>query len=120
MWSYSKSLLQGLARPAFVFLAFLSATMMLIVAGILFLMGPELHFGIKSFIDVLYFVVTTMSGVGYGDVVPKTNLAKFISMGLMLLGTAIFVSFTATLSAVIMELEFEFKNSSSHSKKNNR
>jgi len=107
MWGYSRSLLSGLARPAFIFLAFLSGTVMLFVAGILYFIGPETHFGVQSFTDVLYFVVTTMSGVGYGDIVPKSNFAKIVSMGLMLLGTAIFVSFTATLATVIMEIEFD-------------
>jgi voltage-gated potassium channel len=116
MWSYTRSLLSGLARPAFIFLAFLSATVMLLAAGVLYLIGPEAHFGVASFVDVLYFVVTTMSGVGYGDIVPKSHFAKFVSMGLMLLGTAIFVSFTATLSTVIMEIEFDIEKSPTDAK----
>lgn len=107
MWSYTRTLFRGLARPAFIFLSFLSITALFFAAAFLYLIDPVTNFGVSSFLDVLYFVVTTTTGVGYGDIVPHTSFGKIASMALMLLGTAIFVSFTATLASVIMELELK-------------
>jgi len=38
------------------------------------------HFGFKHKIDPYYFSLTTMTTVGYGDYIPKTNKAKVIVM----------------------------------------
>ena len=36
--------------------------------------------GLNALIDPFYFSFTTMSTVGYGDYIPKTNLAKVLVM----------------------------------------
>lgn len=47
-----------------------------IAYGILYsMMRPE-EFGFKERIDPFYFSFSTMSSVGYGDIVPKTSRAK--------------------------------------------
>lgn len=33
--------------------------------------------GAHTFVDVLYFTITTQTTVGYGDITPKSQLAKF-------------------------------------------
>lgn len=38
------------------------------------------NFGFKSLLDPFYFSFTTMSSVGYGDYVPKTDMAKMLVM----------------------------------------
>jgi hypothetical protein len=38
------------------------------------------NFGFKSLLDPFYFSFTTMSSVGYGDFVPKTDTAKMLVM----------------------------------------
>ncbi len=46
-----------------------------------------------------------MTGVGLGDITPVTFYGKILSILMMLAGTAIFVCFTAVLSAVVLEIE---------------
>lgn len=111
MWSYSASLLKGLSRPAFVFLAFLSATIMLLASFALYRFNPSLHLGVTEYVDVLYYVVTTMTGVGFGDITPQTPVAKMITMALMLVGTALYVSFTATLATLVIDIELRKSDS---------
>jgi hypothetical protein len=53
------------------------------VFGILYSMLDRMsskNFGFKSILDPFYFSFTTMSSVGYGDFVPKTNTAKMLVM----------------------------------------
>jgi hypothetical protein len=41
------------------------------------------------YIDSAYFVVTTASTVGYGDIVPINNLEMLVCMAMMFLGTIV-------------------------------
>jgi len=53
------------------------------VFGILYSMLDRMsskNFGFKSILDPFYFSFTTMSSVGYGDFVPKTDMAKMLVM----------------------------------------
>ena len=50
-----------------------------------------------------------MTTVGFGDLVPRTDAGRVVAMLMMLSGTMIFVSFTAVVSSVILELELEHK-----------
>jgi voltage-gated potassium channel len=48
--------------------------------GVLYSLLDPVHFGFKSKLDPFYFSFTTMSSVGYGDIFPKTELAKSLVM----------------------------------------
>ena len=47
-----------------------------LVYGVLYSMMRPHDFGFKSPVDPFYFSFSTMSSVGYGDIVPKTSRAK--------------------------------------------
>ena len=60
-----------------------------LVYGVLYSMMRPVDFGFKSPLDPFYFSFTTMSSVGYGDIVPKTDRAKLLVMtqhALMVIG----------------------------------
>lgn len=51
-----------------------------VIYGVLYsMMRPE-EFGFKGLLDPFYFSFTTMSTVGYGDFLPKTDRAKALVM----------------------------------------
>jgi voltage-gated potassium channel len=59
---------------------FLNVLVITTMYGILYSqMNPD-NFNFKSPIDPFYFAFTTMSTVGYGDISPKTDLAKLMVM----------------------------------------
>lgn len=106
MWDYAVELALSLSRPAMVFLIFIAVTIMVLAAAVFhWIEGASLNPKITGFFDSLYFTVTTMSGVGYGDVVPVTVAGKIVSMIMMVAGTAIFASFTAVIATSIIEIE---------------
>jgi len=56
---------------------------------------------IPDLATALYFVIVTMSTVGYGDILPQTTAARMLVITLIILGITVF---TASLSAVLLPL----------------
>lgn len=108
MVSFSSVLAGSIRRPAFLFLLVATFSMMGLGAVVIYSLESELNVKMPTLFDALYFVVTTMTGVGFGDIVPVTRLGRLFSMMLMMLGTAIFVCFTAFLSTLLIEAEVDF------------
>jgi voltage-gated potassium channel len=56
------------------------------------------HSNIRSLSDGLWWAVSTVSTVGYGDKFPVSNPGRVIATGLMFIGVALFSILTATLA----------------------
>lgn len=54
---------------------------------------------IDSFSDALWWTVSTITTVGYGDVVPVTLLGRFLGIILQVLGTVMFGTLIAIISS---------------------
>ena len=50
------------------------------VYGLIYANLDKRHFNFKSIVDPFYFSFTTMSSVGFGDIVPQTDKAKMLVM----------------------------------------
>ena len=59
--------------------------------------GPEAL--IQSPFDALWWGVTTLTTVGYGDLYPKTAEGRLAAMVLMLLGIGLFSAITASITS---------------------
>jgi voltage-gated potassium channel len=86
----------------FIGLSIIGNTVIFIFASIFF----HLEFGINphvhGFIDALWFAFSTVTTVGYGDITPQTYIGKVLGIFMMLVGTALFVTFTALFSNAIL------------------
>jgi len=58
---------------------------------------------IRTLPDGLWWAVTTITTVGYGDTYPKTAAGRGIGVTLMILGIALFGIITASLAALFVE-----------------
>ncbi len=76
-------------------------------AGILYGLEKEMNPKLPSFLDAVWWSVSTITTVGYGDIIPLTAWGKVTGMGLMLFGTAIFGSFTALFATILMKPEMD-------------
>jgi voltage-gated potassium channel len=54
---------------------------------------------ITNSIEALYFTITTISTVGYGDIVPVTNIGRVFTIILIISGLTIFLSAVTVLSS---------------------
>ena len=55
--------------------------------------------GMNSLFDSLWFVVATLTTVGYGDVLPNTMVGKIISLVLLIVGVLIFSAITGAIAS---------------------
>ncbi|MFW5644302.1 MAG: ion transporter [Bacteroidota bacterium] len=91
---------------------FLFAIMMIIIiiGTVMYLVEGEKS-GFTSIPASIYWTIVTLTTVGYGDITPQTDLGKFISGIVMILGYAIIAVPTGIVTA---ELSFGYKRSRSH------
>lgn len=63
---------------------------------------------IKSEWDGIYFAVTTVTGVGYGDMVPVTGAGKVMAMLLEIFGVVLFGAVMAFISLELLRYQEDF------------
>lgn len=92
-------------------LIYATAIMAVLVYGVLgsFILGQYSNFSvpIKTPIEALYFTVVTISTVGYGDIVPVTDLGRIFTIILIISGLSIFLSAITVLSGDFLSARVE-------------
>lgn len=84
----------------------LSAAAVLVYCGALAALDAEQndpHANIRSFGDALWWALTTITTVGYGDRYPVTLAGRFAAAGLMLSGIAVVGVVTASIASWLVE-----------------
>lgn len=67
-------------------------TFVFLAAGLTQALFLGQHPKLNNFVDALYFVVTSLTTTGYGDITIDTALGRLFSVGLMLAGISLFFS----------------------------
>lgn len=81
-----------------------ASVLVLMVYGVLgsFLLGAGFSPAITNLPAAFYFVIVTMSTVGYGDITPKSNEARLFVVSLIILGLTVFATaITAVIGPVL-------------------
>lgn len=90
----------------------LAGVLVLVVIG-LGLLTPVFERGVegarvKTEWDGVYFAVTTVTGVGYGDMVPVTSMGRVIAMILQTVGVVLFGSIVAMVAVELLRYQEDF------------
>lgn len=93
-------------RKIFVFLSAIMTVVVIFAALMYLIEGPD-H-GFNSIPTSMYWAVTTMATVGYGDIVPQTAAGRFITTVLVLIGYSVIAVptgiYTAELASSLREV----------------
>jgi len=84
----------------------LVGNLVVVIAALLFFhfeqgINPAVH----SLFDAFYWAITTVTTVGYGDILPLSIGGRLAAMGLMILGTGLFLAYIAMFSNIFIKLE---------------
>ena len=76
---------------------YLSVVLLLII----YVIGTFFYHNVEgwSYLKCIYFITITIATVGYGDVVPETDLGKIFTVVLIITGVSIFLSLVYSISA---------------------
>jgi voltage-gated potassium channel len=83
------------------FAAWLAVTVLCSLA--LFAAENGINEAVRSPFDAIWWGISTLSTVGYGDVYPKTDEGRLAAMVLMILGIGLFSAITATVTSFMLE-----------------
>lgn len=80
---------------------------MVVGAGVFYALEAPSNVNVRSFLDALWWAVTTVTTVGYGDIIPQTAAGKILGILLMIAGTAIFAGFTGLFASALIAPEVD-------------
>jgi voltage-gated potassium channel len=98
-------------------------TLISVATGLIYTAEYTVNPNINNYFDALYFGLTTLTTVGFGDVIPVTSQGRLIVCGSIVFGVAVVPAQTASLFEALLDRE-NMKNgrtsSSSGKSSNNR
>ncbi|MFK7903128.1 MAG: potassium channel family protein [Nitratireductor sp.] len=62
-----------------------------IVTSIVWILESKINPNINTYIDALYFTITTLTTTGYGDIILQDNLGRLLTIAIMVFGVALFL-----------------------------
>lgn len=112
---FGRKLNRLITQPIFIVLTIIGNLIVITSAYLVFKLEYGLNPHIKTPLDTLWWAVSTVTTVGYGDVIPITSAGKIVGIVLMIVGIAIFWSYTALfaealISKDILDLEDELQS----------
>ncbi len=84
----------------------MSSAVLLVFCGALAMLDAERNDAdaqIRTFGDALWWAVTTILTIGYGDRVPVTTEGRFVAVGLMISGVLLFGAVTASFATWLVD-----------------
>ena len=94
--------LRRVIRPGLVYLAALTAMLVLVAAGVFTIAEPSVH---GSYGGGLWLAVTTAATVGYGDLSPETVIGRVTAIALMLAGIGLLSTLAGSIAAAFIGQE---------------
>lgn len=104
----TRKLFKVFSHPTFLYLTVMgNSILILATTAVYYLEKGETNSQMKSYFDSLWWGISTITTVAYGDILPQTFLGRIIGIALMYTGTVLFISFTGVLMATLLKEEVE-------------
>jgi len=103
----SRKLLRAFLHPAFIYLTIVGNVILFLAVTAVYFLEKDIPSPMNSYFNCLWWGVSTITTVAYGDLLPVTFGGRIIAIGLMYTGTVLFISFTGVLLSFLMKEEVE-------------
>ena len=90
-------------KPVFWRLTTIVHAIIIGAAAAVYIAELDLNPHLSTFTNKLYWSISTVTSVGYDDVVPITNPGRWVAMALMIAGTLFHALYTAIFAAAMMK-----------------
>jgi voltage-gated potassium channel len=103
--NYGQRLVHALFSPLVLFLVLAGNAVMFLCAYLFFRLEAPVNPELRSYGDALWLAMTTVTTVGFGDIVPHTGIGRAILAALMIIGNFFYLSFGAVLVTMLYNQE---------------
>lgn len=103
LFNFIKNLFLLLIDIRFVTITILGNSLVFIIALIMYYVEKGQNPLINNYLDALWWSFSTITTVGYGDIVPYTDHGKILGIISMVFGTGIFATYTGLFAGVFLK-----------------
>lgn len=124
LWHFFKRILGLFRQPVFIVLTIIGNLVVISSATLLYHLESATNPKIQTFLDSLWWAISTVTTVGYGDVVPISTAGRIVGIVTLIIGAALFWSYTALFAEALLardlyDLEDELRSAQKALKKVN-
>jgi len=87
--------------------ALVAAVVVVALAAVVWSLERDSNPAFASFGDALWWAIVTTTTVGYGDITPRTGMARVVATGLMLMGIGMIAALASSCSAALIAADPE-------------
>lgn len=103
--SETKKIIRALTHPTFIYLTIVGNSILVISTAVVYQLEKNINPHMKTYFDSLWWGVSTITTVAYGDIIPITFTGRVIAIFLMYTGTVLFITFTGVILTILMKDE---------------
>jgi len=103
----TRKLFNAFLSPTFIYVTIVGNLFLVLTITTVYYLEKDINPHMTTYFDYLWWGVSTITTVGYGDGVPITVAGRVIAIVLMYTGTVLFVTFTGILLTFLMKEEVE-------------
>ena len=104
----AKLLVRSLSSPFLIWFMLVGNSIMLSVSTGFYFFEADYNPQVHGLMDAVWWGFTTVTTVGYGDIVPVTTIGRLLGILLMVTGTVFFVGFTAIFVSALVALHTDY------------
>lgn len=103
----TRKILKAFFHPTFIYLTVIGNVFLLLGTFVVYRIEKGHNPNMKSYFDCFWWGVSTVTTIGYGDILPVTVAGRAVGILLMYTGTVMFISFTGILVSFMLREEVE-------------